>query len=97
MINSKGIISAVSRIYGGNILVQRGQRARGAKHNPRFFAIKLIRDELKISLPGLGRLFGVTHSTIWYNLNTIEAEMKGDQLLRAEYESLVNTIRGLSC
>ena len=76
-ITSREILSRVAGEFG----MTAADLTRNHSRDPhiqaaRTVAMTAIRDELRLSYPAIGRIFGVGHSTVMYHINKARAGMK---------------------
>lgn len=93
---SREMVAAIGEIYNETLILDKNHRVHGTARTPRFFAIKMIRDELKMSNRQIARVFGVEHTSIIYVRRELAKMLADSPALLVEYQSLVNTIRGMN-
>jgi chromosomal replication initiation ATPase DnaA len=77
MIDSRTIINEVATVYGITKADLIGPCRKPATMDARRIAMMRIRNETRLSLPAIGRIFKREHTTVLYNIRVAEQSLKG--------------------
>lgn len=93
----KSIIDAVSRFYDVNIKDVTGKSRKKELVKPRQITMYLMREEINTSFPTIGQeLGGRDHTTAMHACNKISQEIKKDERIKQEIDSIKQLLCG-SC